>query len=281
MSLMKYNKSLVFSTAAMLAFATPSFAKNITVNDTQSANSAGWGAPGKGQGGEDQETEPGTLANQGWDLEAFTLNGHSLKIVSGYDLLNGNNPYGLGDIFIGRANTAKWKSSDFSGTDGQINGINDNSRFKYDYVIHFNNRSGTSIGTGTFDVYKLSGLTSEKFDETVFKGLSNPYMLNVDRSRELRKVGSGVMNVTVNPTSTLTLEDGTQVTGGSHFIGEVDLLSANVKLSQTDDNLFHLTMKCGNDTLVGRVPDGGATLSLLGFAVSGLSLLSRRVGRKS
>lgn len=278
---MKYNQSIVLTTAAMLAFAAPSYAKNITINDTQTQNSATWGASGKGQGGEDQETEVGTIGNQSWDLEAFTLNGHSLKIYSGYNLLNGNDPYGLGDIFIGRGNVAKYKSSDYTGTDGQINGINNNSQFKYDYVIHFNNRVGTTIGTGTYDVYQLSGLKSEIFDETVFKGLSNPYKLNVDRSEGLRKVGSGIMNVVENSTATLTLEDGTQVTGGKHYIGEVDLLSSNVKLSQSDDNLFHLTMKCGNDSLVGRVPDGGATLSLLGFAVSGLSLFSRRLSRKS
>ena len=278
---MKYNKTIVLSTAAMLAFASPSFAKNITINDTQTVNSSSWGAAGKGQGGEDQETEVGTIGNQSWDLEAFTLNGHSLKIYSGFDLLNGNNPYGLGDIFIGRANTAKWKSTDYTGTDGQINSVNNNSQFKYDYVIHFNNRSGTTIGTGSYDVYQLSGLKSEILDETVYKGLSNPFKLNLERSQDLRKVGSGNMNVVVDSTSTLTLEDGTQVTGGKHFIGTVDLLSSNVKLSQKDDNLFHLTMKCGNDSLVGRVPDGGATLSLLGFAVSGLSLLSRRMSRKS
>ncbi len=278
---MKYNKTIVLSTAAMLAFVSPSFAKNITINDTQTQNSATWGAAGKGQGGEDQETEVGTIGNQSWDLEAFTLNGHSLKIYSGYDLLGGNEPYGLGDIFIGRGNVAKYKSTDFTGTDGQINGINNNSQFKYDYVIHFNDRSGTSIGAGTYDVYQLSGLSSELLDETVFKGLSNPFKLNLERSQGLVKVGSGTMSVIEDSTSTLTLEDRTQVTGGKHYIGEVDLLSSNVKLSQTDDNLFRLTMECGNDSLVGRVPDGGATLSLLGFAVSGLSLLSRRVSRKS
>ncbi|MBL9169044.1 MAG: hypothetical protein JNN07_14985 [Verrucomicrobiales bacterium] len=278
---MKYNKTIVLSTAAMLAFVSPSFAKNITINDTQTQNSASWGAGGKGLGEEDQETEVGTLGNQSWDLEAFTLNGHSLKIYSGYDLLNGNDPYGLGDIFIGRGNVAKYKSSDYTGTDGQINGINNNSQFKYDYVIHFNNRSGTTIGGGSYDVYQLSGLSSELLDETVFKGLSNPYKLNTERSQGLVKVGSGIMTVVEDSTATLTLEDGTQVTGGKHYIGEVDLLSSGVKLSQTDDNLFHLTMACGNDSLVGRVPDGGATLSLLGFAVSGLSLLSRRVSRKS
>ncbi|MBL9171690.1 MAG: VPDSG-CTERM sorting domain-containing protein [Verrucomicrobiales bacterium] len=277
---MKYTKSLVLSTVAMLAFAAPSFAKNITINDTQGPNSAGWGAPGKNQGGEDQETEPGTIGNQSWDLEAFTLNGSSLKIYSGYDLLNGNNPFGLGDIFVGRANTAKWKSTDYTGSDAAINGVNNNSQFKYDYVIHFNNRSGYSIGAGTYDVYALAGLTTELLDESTVKGLSNPYKLN-DRSIEgLTKVGSGSLSVTLDQTSTITLEDGSQVTGGAHFIGEINLATTGIKLSQTDDNLFHLTMGCGNDNLIGRVPDGGATLALLGFAVSGLSLVSRRLGRK-
>lgn len=278
---MKYTKSLVLSTVAMLAFAAPSFAKNITINDTQNPNSAGWGAAGKGQGGEDQETEPGTIANQTWDLEAFTLNGNSLKVYSGFDLLNGNNPFALGDIFIGRANTAKWKSSDYTGTDAQLNGVNNNSQFKYDYVIHFNNRSGTSIGAGTYDVYALQGLATELLDESTFKGLSNPFKLSDKAIPSLTKVGSGTLAVVKNTTANLTLEDGTVVTGGDHYIASLELDASGVKLSQKDDNLFHLTMGCGNDNLIGRVPDGGATLALLGFAVSGLSLFSRRGSRKN
>lgn len=264
----------------MLAFATPSFAKNITINDTQGPNSAGWGAPGKNQGGEDQETEPGTIGNQSWDLEAFTLNGSSLKVYSGFNLLSGNNPYALGDIFVGRANTAKWKSSDYVGLDAQLNGVNNNSQFKYDYVIHFNSRSGTSIGTGTYDVYALAGLTTELLDESTVKGLSNPFKLNDRSIQNLRKVGSGTMSVATDANAIITLEDGSQVTGGTHYIGEINLATTGIKLSQKDDNLFHLTMGCGNDNLIGRVPDGGATLAMLGFAVSGLSLVSRRLGRK-
>lgn len=281
---MKYTKSLVLSTVAMLAFAAPSFAKNITVNDTQGPNAAGWGVSGaKGQGEEDQETEPGTIAHQTWDLEAFTLNGPSLKVYSGFNLLDGNNPFALGDIFIGRPNVAKWKSTDYTGSDSAINGINNNSQFKYDYVIHFNNRSGISIGTGTYDVYALQGLTTELLDETTFKGLSNPFKLNDRSIAKLTKVGSGTMSVVKDTTANLTLEDGTVVTGGDHYIGGIDLAGSGITPSWKDDSLFHLTMGCGNDNLIGigHVPDGGATLALLGFAVSGLSLFSRRGSRKN
>lgn len=279
---MKSNLKVSLGVAVLSIAATSSmFAKNITINDTQNPNSAGWGGgPNvfRGQGNEDNETEPGTIANQGWDLEAFTLNGSSLKVYSGYNLLAGNTPYGLGDLFIGRGNVAKYQAGSYTGADSAIAGTLLNSQFSYDYVIHFNSRSGTSIGTGTYDVYKVGA--GAKFDVSTFKGLSNPYKLQ-DSSPDAVLVGSGTMSVVVNATASLTLEDGTTVTGGTHYIGAIDLAASGVKLSSTDDNLFHLTMQCGNDNLIGRVPDGGMTLVLLGSSLAGLTFLSRRFGRAS
>lgn len=278
---MKYTKALLLSTAAtMLAYATPSFAYNITINDSQTDNSYQWGADGRGRGGEDQETEPATVGNQSWDLEAFTLKGTKLGIYSGFNLLAGFENESLGDIFIGKDGITKWKASDYSSTDQTANLVQNNASFKYDYVIHFNDRKqGSSAISGSYDVYKLTYSESVKLDSVNFDGLSNVWKLS-DRN-ELKSIASGVMNVVEDNTSTLTLEDGSTVTGGKHYIGSLDLGSFLTGGDLTPSTLFHLTLSCGNDNLIGRVPDGGTTMALLGMAVSGMSFFSRRKQRLS
>ena len=277
---MQYPKFCCTAVCA-LALAGSANAKNITINDLQSPNSYGFGAPGIGQAGEDQETEPGTASGQHWDLEAFTLNGSNLKVYSGYNLLQGENPYGLGDVFIDVNGDANWQP----GADNNISGTTDNSKFLYDYVIHWNDRSGTSIGAGTYAVYKDTGHSDVTFQETVYKSGSNPWLMLPGQSNpdHIRKVASGRMSVAMDANDVITLEDGTKVTGGSqarpHFIGDLDMSFLGAQLgSQT---LFHLTMECGNDSMVGRVPDAGSALALMTAAMSGLAFVGRRTRRQS
>ncbi|MBI1842561.1 MAG: VPDSG-CTERM sorting domain-containing protein [Verrucomicrobia bacterium] len=257
---------------------------NITINDLQAPNSAGYHAPGRGVGGEDQETEPGTASGQAWDLEAFSLNGSKLKIYSGYNLLAGEKPYGLGDLFIDVDGNANW----MPGADNHISGTTDNSKFHYDYVVHWNARSGTSIGTGTYDIYKIADNASVKFKETVFKSGSNPWTLIVPEKyteASMVKLGSGIMPVVVDTHAVVTLDDGSTVIGGSattpHFIGALDMSFLPVGSLGNNKTLFHITMECGNDALVGRVPDSGSTLALMGAAMSGLAFIGRRARRQS
>ena len=276
---MHYNKLCVTSVLALTAAVTTANAWNITINDMQSPNSTGFHAPGIGKGGEDQETEPGTASGQNWDLEAFDLKGDMLKIYSGYNLLKGENPYGLGDLFIDVDGDAHWQP----GADNHIKGVVSNASFMYDYVVHFNNRSGTTIGNGEYDVYKIQGDKSVMFKETVFKSGSNPWVMMPERSQKLNKVASGIMSVMADNRSTITLDDGSKVTGGTRtrpqFIGDVDLgFLADGELNRS--TLFHLTMECGNDSMVGRVPDAGSAVSLMGAAMAGLSFITRANRRK-
>lgn len=284
------NKVTLGVTAVAMSLAGQAFATNITIYDKQGPNSTSWGTKsGVGVGAEDQETEPGTAAGQIWDLEAFDYlhgqNGSRLNIYSGFNLLRGQNPYGLGDLFIDVDGDVNWAP----GTESRINGITTNKKFRYDYVVHFNQRSGTTIGDGSYDIYKVQEVYGVKFDETVFKAGSNPWKMNVERSDKnaYTKVGSGKMEVTTKTDATVSLSDGTLVIGGSrttpHYIGGIDLgfLTPNELTSKT---LFHLTMQCGNDSLVGQircVPDAGSTMALMGAAMSGLSFLVRRTRRNS
>ena len=268
----------LISVLASAAVATTASAYNITINDLQAPNAAGWHANGIGKGGEDQETEPGTAPGQDWDLEAFTLNAKKLSIYSGYNLLAGNKPYGLGDLFIDVNGDANWKP----GADNHISGSTDNSVFKYDYVLHFTKRSGYSIGDGSYDIYKVDSDKSVVLTETVYKSGSNPWILNAEKSSKdhVKILGSGKMEVTKDTSSTITLEDGSKVTGGAHYIGEIPLTFLSAGDLNNGQTLFHLTMQCGNDSLVGRLPDGGATLTLLGAAMTGIAFLVRRQGKR-
>ena len=49
---------------------------------------------------EDQETEPGTVTDQSWDLEGFFLKETSLTMIGGYDFEHGNGDIYSGDIFL-------------------------------------------------------------------------------------------------------------------------------------------------------------------------------------
>lgn len=250
-------------------------AYNITINDQQTPNASHWGAPGVGRGGEDQETEPGTAAAQSWDLEAFTLNGKSLKIYTGYNLLTGNNPYGTGDLFIDVNGDANWKP----GADNSIFKTTDNSIFKYDYVVHFTGRVGITV-SGNYDVYRIASTADVKLLETKFKSGSNPWVLDVANSKSgLTKVGAGNLTLTAN-TAWKIQADGTDLIGGStrfpHYISSSIDLGFLQPGELNNKTLFHLTMECGNDTLVGLVPDGGMTFTLLGAAMAGLCFMTRR-----
>lgn len=275
---MQYPKFCCTALCA-LAVAGSAQAWNITINDLQSPNSSGWRANGVGRGEEDQETEPGTAAAQSWDLEAFTVNKGKLKVYTGYNMLTGNQPYGTGDIFIDTNGDAHWQP----GADNHINGMSDNSVFKYDYVIHFTGRKGITV-TGAYDVYSMANSSSVKFLETKFRAASNPWILDLEHSEGLKKVSSGVMTLTAN-TNWKIKADGTDLIGGTtrmpHYISSDFDLGFMKPGELSGKTLFHLTMECGNDSLVGRVPDAGSSLALMGAAMSGLAFFGRRNRRQS
>ena len=72
--------------------------------------------------------------------------------------------------------------------------------------------------------------------------------------------------------------------GTSHNVAQFDLSGLSSALDQSGDQLidggthFHMTMDCGNDTMNGEqpLPDGGATIALLGMALVGLGAVAAR-----
>lgn len=218
---------------------------------------------------EDNEVEPGTVGAQIWDLEAFRLNGTSLSIVAGFDFKNGvvggptsNARWEIGDLFIDVNGDAVY-GSDVTGLSG--NGIKpiSNSLFHYDYVVHFGKNADGTL-TGGYDIFALGA-------DTLLSGYyrindeSNPYALY---RAESSPIGSGTVSFG-------TEDDATSGRlGGTHYTMEIPMAWLG---SDLNGSLFKITEECGNDNLVGRVPDGGLTAMMLGLGVAGMSLVGRRL----
>ena len=107
------NKKLLslLIAAGLVLGASQASAANITIADNDpTAN--GFGGGPLGTGGEDNETEGGTISSQVWDMEAFVINAsnpHTLYIVGGYNMQAGESGSGgsvvsgkltPGDLFI-------------------------------------------------------------------------------------------------------------------------------------------------------------------------------------
>lgn len=224
------------------------FGTNITIPDLHTTNNAWEGNY------EDQETEPRTIHNQSWDLEGMFLDGTKLTLVGGYDFKNGVNyggkNYGAGDLFIDTTGDAKFGSAanGGSGTGGTVT-----DRFGYDYVFDLD------FVSMTFDVIALGAGTVTSRGSDI--AASNPW-----RYVSGGTAVAGFQDIGFTYLSGLT-DAGTGFVGGTHYA-----ISLDVSFLSGQDAIFHNTMSCGNDNLMGRahVPDAAATLSLFGAALLGL-----------
>lgn len=237
------------------------YGNNITKND-------GIGSVVGGALTEDNEAEPGMVQSQAWDLEGFFLQGKQLSIIGGYNFYTGQENMKSGDIFIDL-------NGDAVHAPNTIPGYNynpgyktlSNGLFKYDYVLDVN------WIAGTFDVVKLSNTSILKDSEygATYNTPSNPWMY---------VSGGLVVNSSSFNTYNKTSQSNTGMLGwngnNKHFVATFDITPVNL------DNgaLFHNTMECGNDNLIGEVdaiptPEP-TTFALLGFGLLGLLFLKKR-----
>lgn len=253
----------------LLGLVTQATAVNITIADN--AAGGGFGGGPRGQGNEDQETEPGTVQSQIWDMEAFTIVGSKLYIFGGYNLNTGDAATGYkpGDLFIKIGGSAP------SGLPNTANSGNDviPNNYVYNYAVILSGGLGSSAAVQSLNAN--SKLLAVEFDQ--FN--SNPWTYSSDAVSTTSTATSytaGLSDALVLGTYNVDLK------GGAHNILEVDLAFLGAVASGTDV-WFSYTMQCGNDSLKGqygggfRIPDAGATFMLLGLGLGTLAVVGRKL----
>lgn len=238
---------------------------------------------------EDNETEPGTVIGQQWDLERFDLSGNTLSLIGGYDFKNGVSGFNSGDLFIDVDGDAVYGKDVFGGSGNQYT-TDSNTRYNYDYVVVFGRTTSAIEGgvlDGNYSIYRIDNETTV----TAYyrqNDASNPFRLN---PTEYDGVGDTAVLVGTGSLGFSSFEQNTPDLMGyngnnthNKMTVDLSLLASAEGIHLNDGTLFHFTVGCGNDSLIGyvptSVPDGGLTLAMLGIAFIGLGSVSRVLARK-
>lgn len=313
---MKKQKLLLQAvTASLLAYTGSAQASNITISDPNiqfrtgplTENNLVYDSPtGKAQWfkGDDKgnwlseyrEVEPGTSTGGGWDLVAFSYNADNsgLSILSGFDLINGNSGVTLGHLFI-KLNPPPGNYPD----PYDYPHYSPNSDFGYDLAVTFD------FNAGKYYIYELKPETLLEnaiyWNGNEANAASNPYKVASSAlgGLTLKYTGNLAYDNSVDDSEFGALAGFAPHRAGSPDLGPLETPDTANYVSATLQNFplgnylpadgsgsaaLHLTMSCGNDNLMGyqsggwnRVPDGGATLTLLGLSLAGFSMIRRRI----
>lgn len=256
------KKVLVLAVAVGLSLWGNAFAANITIPD-ENASGGGWYGPQ-----EDQEVEPGCITGQQWDLEAWYMSGNTLTAVGGYNFITGVSGWNsaAGDIFVDIDGDAQWGVGAHKPTQYPPDSTVSDT-FGYDFVLDMD------YSAMTYTVVDISSagaaLRLKNVTEAINWG-SNPWRYV---SGGLVTGYGGTIGYNTYANDALALAAGYDVTGGWHNAISVDLSwLANY---EPETLIVHITQQCGNDDLMGQVPEP-STIVLISLGLGGL-LLRRKV----
>ena len=181
------------------------------------------------------------------------FDGRYLSIVGGWDFKGELDGIGSGDIFISTMGKVSYGSGII---DGSINKTVQNS-FGYNYVFDVDWQSNTYT---LWEINENTLVTTA----TAF-GQSNPVAYS---SGSVQKKGDGTFHYKDKLTDAET-----GFTGGQHF--QVSNFDLSPILGPDGSFIAHFTQECGNDVIMGQVPEPG-TLILLGMGLLGISAMGRK-----
>lgn len=271
------------------AFIYGEIGSEITIPDLNTNNSSNtW----YNSDNEDQETEPGTVPNQLWDLEGMFLNSAGeLTLIGGYDFLNGVSNLRSGDIFINTSGADTLYGDLFTPADlaslepDPIDGMVENI-FGYNFVLdlHFPEvpaPGGGSIQFFEYDIYSITPATTLLPTSEPSVGItSNPWrygdggvLLEPEPQGDAGVLGRTMTYYAgLSDTDVGFLSDGVS---SEHFALTVDI--SDIVDVSNPTFLAHFTMQCGNDNLMGdpsAVPEPFTAL-LLGSGLMGIAAFRR------
>jgi len=294
---MKLNKLNAMVVALGLVGATSAMGVSYTEVTTHDYNPGlvpggipwGFANPGVSDGlgiaSEDNETEATsaihTTQAQAWDFEAFAWGDNAtLDLISGYDLINGKDGLMPGDLFIQVGSFAQLPYLPVANS-----GVVPNN-YVYDLAIRW-----AKVGNAYQAKVEALGATTP-LQTIIYDSLgSNPLRVN----GAVDDFAIGASYKTVTSATTGTTIDGISLQGfngnKTHYVLTLSMGWLNGYVKNTlglnpdqTDVFLSWTMDCGNDMgkakIPGggyRTPDGGATLALLGFGLTAMGFVGRRV----
>jgi hypothetical protein len=228
-----------------------------------------WSGGPLGPAGEDNEVEHNNQTGQNWDLEAFRWDGSSqtLYVVGGFDPFAGNSYDGGVNPNRHSASDERWSLGDiWVTTEAGTDYVLDLDR-QMDLVpsVYGDSYMNLDEQTKAFDVYQVVDNNTIPVNYTQYNQQANPYAYLAGANETA--IGSG--NYTEE-----TYALGSEYSGSSHYVLAFDLSD----FMDTFGGRFYvrLTEECGNDIMVGQVPEPTTILMAL-TGLAGIGFGRRRM----